>query len=89
MSKKRVFLHITSLTSLIAPNIIYLVCNYQVLKEANVVSLTMIAILTLSIVGIGAMTHVKIKGGLWIILIGLFILALSNMECRRRAGEPA
>ena len=79
MSKRRMLLHTASMITLIAPNTIYLFCNFDVLKEANAVSLTMVAILTLSIVGVGTITHVKVKGGVWALLIGLFILALSNI----------
>lgn len=79
MSKRRMLLHALSMFTLITPNTVYLFCNFDVLKEANAVSLTMVAILTLSIVGVGAITHVKVKGGIWAILIGLFILSLSNI----------
>lgn len=79
MSKRRMLLHTASMITLIAPNTIYLFCNFNVLKEANAVSLTMVAILTLSIVGVGTITHVKVKGGVWALLIGLFVLALSNI----------
>ena len=79
MSKRRMLLHTVSMITLIAPNTIYLFCNFDVLKEANAVSLTMVAILTLSVIGVGTITHVKVKGGVWALLIGLFILALSNI----------
>lgn len=79
MSKRRMLLHTASMITLIAPNTIYLFCNFDVLKEANAISLTMVAILTLSVIGVGTITHVKVKGGVWALLIGLFILALSNI----------
>ena len=79
MGRKRLLLHTISILSLTAPNMIYLLCNYSILKEANAISLSMVAILTLSIVGVGTLAHLKIKGGIWALMIGLFVLALSNI----------
>lgn len=79
MSKKRMMYHTLSVTMLTAPNIIYLLCNFQVLKEAHAVALTMTALLVLSIVGLGALAHFKANAGIWVSLIGIFILALSNI----------
>lgn len=79
MSKKRVWLHVTSCTLLTAPNLVYLGCNFDILKEANAVALTMTAMLVLSIVGLGALAHIKANTGIWVVLIGVFILALSNI----------
>ena len=79
MSKKRILLHSISLMILTAPNLTYLGINFDVLKEANALSLTMTALLVLSIVGIGAITHIKLNGGVWCALIGVFVIALSNI----------
>lgn len=79
MSKKRVWLHVASIATLTAPNLVYLGCNYEILKEANVVALTMTALLVLAIVGLGALAHFKANGGIWVTLIGIFILSLSNI----------
>lgn len=79
MSKKRMMYHTLSVTMLTAPNIVYLLCNFQVLKEAHTVALTMTALLVLSIVGLGALAHFKANAGIWVSLIGIFILALSNI----------
>lgn len=79
MSKKRIGLHIASISLLTAPNLIYLGCNFDILKEANVVALTMTALLVLAIVGLGALAHFKANGGVWVALIGIFILSLSNI----------
>lgn len=79
MSKKRVWLHVASIATLTAPNLIYLGCNFDILKEANVVALTMTALIVLAIVGLGALAHFKANGGIWVTLIGIFILSLSNI----------
>lgn len=79
MSKKRMWLHTASYALLSAPNLIYLGCNFDILKEANAVALTMTAMLVLSIVGLGALAHIKANAGIWVLLIGVFILALSNI----------
>lgn len=79
MSKKRAWLHTASISLLTAPNIIYLSCNFNILREANAIALTMTAMLVLSIVGLGALAHFKANSGIWVTLIGVFILALSNI----------
>lgn len=79
MSKKRLILHCSSIGLLSAPNLIYLGCNFDILKEANAVALTMTALLVLAIVGLGALAHFKANGGIWVTLIGIFILSLSNI----------
>lgn len=79
MSKKRLILHCASIGLLSAPNFIYLGCNFDILKEANAVALTMTALLVLAIVGLGALAHFKANGGIWVTLIGIFILSLSNI----------
>lgn len=79
MSKKRLILHCSSIGLLTAPNLIYLGCNFDILKEANTVALTMTALLILAIVGLGALAHFKANSGIWVTLIGIFILSLSNI----------
>lgn len=79
MKKKRIALNAASIGILTAPNLIYMGCNIEILKEANVIALTMTAMLVLSIVGLGALAHFKANAGIWVILIGIFILSLSNI----------
>lgn len=79
MSKKRMWLHVASYGLLTAPNLVYLGCNFNILKEANAIALTMTAMIVLSIVGLGALAHIKANTGIWVLLIGVFILALSNI----------
>lgn len=79
MSKKRMWLHVASYGLLTAPNLVYLGCNFDILKEANAIALTMTAMIVLSIVGLGALAHIKANTGIWVLLIGVFILALSNI----------
>lgn len=80
MSKKRKMYHALSISMLTAPNIIYLLCNVEILKEANAVALTMTALLVLSVVGLGALAHFRANAGVWTTLIGIFILSLSNIS---------
>lgn len=79
MTKKHKILSIVSMSLLTAPNLAYLSFNFNVLREANVVALSMTSMLILSIVGMGALTHIKANAGVWACLIGIFILALSNV----------
>ena len=79
MSKRRKWLNVGSVALLTVPNLIYLICNGDILKEANTIALTMTALLVLSVVGLGALAHFKANGGVWTTLIGIFILALSNI----------
>lgn len=79
MSKKRIWLHTASIGFLTAPNMIYLGCNFDILKEANTIALTMTAMLVLSIVGLGSLAHFKANSGVWVTVIGIFILSLSNI----------
>lgn len=79
MGRKRAWLHVASISALVIPNTIYALCNLDVLKEANAVALTMTGLLVLSIVGLGALTHIRANAGIWVGLIGVFILALSNI----------
>lgn len=77
--KKKNLLKAASASTLVLPNLVYLLANGDVLKEENVVSLTMTAMVILSVVGVGALLHVKANGGIWCAIIGVFILALSNV----------
>lgn len=79
MGKKRAWLHTASMSLLSAPNLIYLGCNFDILKEANAVALSMTALIVLAIVGLGALAHIKANSGIWVVLIGVFILSLSNI----------
>lgn len=79
MSKKRIWLHVTSILILSAPNLIYLGLNFEILKEANTIALTMSALLILAVVGVGVLAHMKVNGGVWALLIGIFVLSLSNI----------
>lgn len=79
MSKRRKWLHAGSISLLTVPNLVYLICNGDVLKEANTIALTMTALLVLSVMGLGALAHFKANGGVWATLIGIFVLALSNI----------
>lgn len=79
MSKRRKWLHVGSISLLTVPNLVYLICNGEVLKEANTIALTMTALLVLSVVGLGALAHFKANSGVWATLIGIFVLALSNI----------
>lgn len=80
MGKKRILLHTASIGILTTPNLIYLGCNFDILKEANAVALSMTALMILAIVGLGALAHFKANSGIWVTLIGIFILALSNIS---------
>ena len=80
MSKKRLAWHSLSVAILTVPNFTYLLCNLQVLKEANAIALTLSALLILSVVGLGYLAHFKPKSGIWVTLIGIFILSLSNIS---------
>lgn len=79
MSKKRIWLHVTSVLILSVPNLIYLGVNFDILKEANAIALTMSALLILAVVGVGVLAHMKVNGGVWALLIGIFVLSLSNI----------
>lgn len=79
MSKKRIWLHVASLSILSVPNLVYLGVNFDILKEANTIALTMSALLILAVVGVGVLAHMKVNGGVWALLIGIFVLALSNI----------
>ena len=79
MSKRRLALHGLSITLLSVPNGVYMLCNVQILKEANAIALTMTALLVLSVIGLGALTHFKTNAGIWCAIVGIFVLSLSNI----------
>lgn len=73
-------LHLISMSLLIIPNLIYLVCNLSVFKEAHAVALTMVSMVIISCITIGALLHFKFNMGVWLAIIGAFVLALSNIS---------
>lgn len=78
--KKKVLLHILSISLLVVPNLIYLICNSKLLKEVHAIALTLVAIVVLTVVGLGALLHFKAKAGIWVAIIGAFVLAMSNIS---------
>lgn len=80
MRKKILLLHILSLALLIVPNLVYLICNLNVFKEAHAIALTMVAMVILACIVIGALLHFRFNMGVWIAIIGAFVLALSNIS---------
>lgn len=79
MKKYRIMLQIAAMVILIVPNLIYLICNFSVFKDRNVVAISMIAMLIFAIVGLGALLHFKVKAGVWTTIIGIFILAVGDL----------
>lgn len=79
MSKRRIWLHVASVSILSVPNLTYLGVNFEILKEANAIALTMSALLILAVVGVGVLAHMKVNSGVWALLIGIFVLSLSNI----------
>ena len=79
MSKRRKLLHSLSIGILTVPNLAYLAFEIPVLKDVNAIALTMTGLIVLSIVGLGALAHFKANGGVWTVLIGAIVLALSNV----------
>lgn len=79
MKRKRIWLHVASVSILSVPNLTYLGFNFDILKEANAIALTMSALMILAVVGVGVLAHIKFNAGVWALLIGIFVLALSNI----------
>lgn len=79
MKRKRIWLHVASISILSVPNLTYLGFNFDILKEANAIALTMSALMILAVVGVGVLAHIKFNAGVWALLIGIFVLALSNI----------
>lgn len=80
MSKKRILLHLMSILTLVAPNLVYLIINSSMLSEAHAIALTMVAMVALSAIGLGVLCHFKVRAGVWSVIIGAFVLALSNIS---------
>ena len=80
MKKLRILLEALSITILTVPNLIFLLCNARVLKEAHYIAITMIAIVILAVICLGAFIHCKIKAGIWLLLIGVFVVSVSNIS---------
>lgn len=80
MRKKILLLHILSLALLIVPNLVYLICNLNVFKEAHAIALTMVAMVILSCIVIGALLHFRFNMGVWLAIVGAFVLALANIS---------
>lgn len=78
--KKTIFLHILSISLLVVPNLVYLICNLGLFREAHAIALTLVAIVVLCVIGLGALLHFKAKAGIWTVIIGAFVLALSNIS---------
>ena len=79
MSKRRKLLNALSICLLTVPNVVYLLCEIPVLKDVNAITLTMTALIVLSIAGLGALAHFKLNGGVWTAIIGACVIALSNV----------
>ena len=78
--KKTILLHLVSIALLVIPNLIYLICNLGLFKEAHALALTMVAIVVLCVIGLGALLHFKVKAGIWVAIMGAFVLSLSNIS---------
>ena len=73
-------LHLASIIILVVPNLIYLLTKLDVIKDTHAIALTMVAMVVLSVIGIGVLLHFKFNIGIWITIIGAFVLALSNIS---------
>lgn len=80
MSFKRFILHFISILFLTVPNLVYMFTKFDVIKETNAIALTLVAMVVLSCVGIGVLLHFKFNWGVWVALIGAFVLALANIS---------
>lgn len=80
MKWQKFLLTLGSLIVLIVPNLIYLITKIDVIKETHAIALTMVAMVVLSVIGIGVLLHFKFNIGVWITIIGAFVLALSNIS---------
>lgn len=79
MNRKKM-LEVMSISVLTIPNLIYLIANGNVIKSANWVGLSMTSLLVLSIIGLGSLIHFKAKAGIWLAIIGVFVLVMSNIS---------
>ena len=78
--KHKVLLSLSSMAILIIPNAIYMGTNISVFKETHAIALTMVSMIVLSIIGLGVLLHFKFNIGVWITIIGAFVLAMSNIS---------
>lgn len=77
---KKFLLELTSFIVLVVPNLIYLLTKIDVIKETHAIALTMVAMVVLSVIGLGVLLHFKFNIGVWMVIIGAFVLALSNIS---------
>lgn len=80
MKWRTFLLHLGSIIVLVVPNLVYLLTNLDVIKDTHAIALTMVAMVVLSVIGIGVLLHFKFNIGVWITIIGAFVLALSNIS---------
>ena len=80
MKWRTFLLHLASIIILVVPNLIYLLTKLDVIKDTHAIALTMVAMVVLSVIGIGVLLHFKFNIGVWITIIGAFVLALSNIS---------
>ena len=80
MKWRKFLLHLASIIILVVPNLIYLLTKLDVIKDTHAIALTMVAMVVLSVIGIGVLLHFKFNIGIWITIIGAFVLALSNIS---------
>lgn len=80
MKWRTFLLHLGSILVLVVPNLVYLLTKLDVIKDTHAIALTMVAMVVLSVIGIGVLLHFKFNIGVWITIIGAFVLALSNIS---------
>lgn len=80
MKWRTFLLHLGSILILVVPNLIYLLTKLDVIKDTHAIALTMVAMVVFSVIGIGVLLHFKFNIGVWITIIGAFVLALSNIS---------
>lgn len=80
MKWRKFLLHLASIIILVVPNLIYLLTKLDVIKDTHAIALTMVAMVVFSVIGIGVLLHFKFNIGVWITIIGAFVLALSNIS---------
>lgn len=80
MKWRTFLLHLGSILILVVPNLVYLLTKLDVIKDTHAIALTMVAMVVFSVIGIGVLLHFKFNIGVWITIIGAFVLALSNIS---------
>ena len=80
MKALKILLEVLSIAILTVPNLVYLLCNGHIFKEAHYIAITLISLVVLSVICLGAFIHCKIKAGIWLLLIGVFVVAISNIS---------